>query len=506
MKQSTIRTFWGISALPLLALLVLNSCSKSTSPGVTLSKALTVVGDTITGDTLQGTLKGTVKAGKTYYMASDVTINNNDTLYIQAGVTIIVIPQTNAYPEFILTGGGTLISDGTATAPIYITVPPSYRTLANLQVGLWGGIQCDVNSGDLILKWTHLAYFGGAGTAVGSAKKVAYGIYFQNPAANMIMEDCTYTGGTDDPVRTSAGNVSIFRNVFEAGSTTSGDGFNMKSGTLGDVAYNVFVGNCTNGPKEADKGGPQCNANIYNNTIVCDGWRYVGAGRAGSIDIEDGAEGTVFNNMVINCRTGFRLLDSPIADTLHTYYDYEYLYGLTDTIESWFYPGYPGYVNDNISCEWPKPHDVHGAAGANDPKFVGYDVTAVTPAHYTFPIAFASMDPRELVMSTSDALGTTSVVQGSTSPRFSDLATFGGATNFASNFRLSAGSPAVGKGYTATGTQAALPAAVKIPMNAITSIKGQVVAGKTNLFGADTPNGLGADFGAYQTDGSGNQQ
>ncbi len=487
MKQRTIRTFLTISALPLLALLVLNACSNSTSPSVHISKALTVVGDTIKGDTLIGSLKGTVKAGKTYYMTGDVTINSNDTLYIQAGVTIIVVPQPNIFPEFILTGGGTLISDGTAAAPIYITVPDTARKLSNLQVGLWGGIQCDLNSGDLILKWTHLSFFGGAGTAVGSSKKVAYGIYFQNQSANFIMEDCWFTGGTDDPVRTSAGKVSIFRNVFEAGSTTSGDGFNMKSGTIGDVAYNVFIGNCTNGPKEADKTpGLQVNANIYNNTIVCDGWRYVGTGRAGSIDVEDGAEGTVFNNMIVNCRTGFRLVSSPIADTLHTYYDYEYLYGLTDSIQTWFYPGYPGYTNDGVSCEWPKPHDIHGAAGANDPKFVGYDVTAVPASKYSFPMAFSDMDPRELVMTTTDVLG----------QRFSDV-----ATSFKSDFHLSSASPALGKGYTASGSQAALPAGVRIPMNAVTSIKSA-----TNLFGADAPNGLGKDFGAYQADGTGNQQ
>ncbi len=505
MKHRTIRTLLGITALPLMALLVLNSCSSSSSP-VHVSTPLPTPGTQITGDTLMGNLKGYLTSGKTYYMTGDVTINNNDTLYIQAGTTIIVIPQTNAYPEFILTGGGTLISDGTSTLPIYMTVPPSYRTLANLQLGLWGGIQCDVNSGDLILKWTHIAYFGGAGTAVGAGKKVAYGTYFQNASANFIMEDCVYTGGTDDPVRTSAGNVSIFRNVFEAGSTTSGDGFNMKSGTVGDVAYNVFIGNCTNGPKEADKGGAQCNANIYNNTIVCDGWRYVGTGRAGSIDVEDGAEGTVFNNMFINCRTGFRLVSSPLADTLHTYYGYNWYYGLTDSVVDWFYPGYPGFVNDGVSCEWPHPGDVHGAAGSNDPKFVGYDVTAVTASHYTFPIAFSAMDPRELVMTTTDAIGQNPTLNGTPGARFSDLATFGGATPFSSNFRLSAGSPAIGKAYTASGTQAALPTGVKIPMNAITSIKGQVVGGKTNLFGADTPNGLGADFGAYQSNGSGNQQ
>ncbi len=475
MTQRTIRTLRA-TALPILALLALNACN-STSTSVQVSKPPISIGQSISKDTLHGPLKGTMLAGKTYYMDSDIIVNAGDTLFAQEGVTLIVLGKTSYYPEIQLYG--TFISMGTADKPNYLTVLPALRTYANLQAGLWGGIQCDTKSGDLILKFTHIDFIGGAGNAVGVGKKVAYGIYFQNQNANFIMEDSWLTGGTDDPVRTAGGKVSIFRNVFEAGSTTSGDGFNMKSGTTGDVAYNVFVGNCTNGPKIANKGGlNQANVNIYNNTIVTCGWRMTQTARAGSTNIEDGARGTEYNNLIVNCRTGFRLVDNPLADTAHVYYDYQWYYGLTDSVRLWFYPGYQGYTNDGVSCEVPKPHDKAGAAKANDPMFIGYDVTAIAASRYVWPTAWADQDPRENVATTADGRGN----------RFSDL-----ATSFKSDFHLKSGSPCIGTAFTG-------PAPVAIPMNGCPQYNAT-----TNPFGAKTV-GLGKDFGAYQSDGSGNAQ
>lgn len=482
MTQRTIRTLRA-TALPILALLALNACN-STSTSVQVSKPPISIGQSISKDTLHGPLKGTMLAGKTYYMDSDIIVNAGDTLFAQEGVTLIALGKTSYYPEIQLYG--TFISMGTADRPNYLTVLPALRTYANLQAGLWGGIQCDPSSGDLILMFTHIEFIGGAGNAVGVGKKVAYGIYFQNPNANFIMEDSWLTGGTDDPVRTAGAKVSILRNVFEAGSTTSGDGFNMKTGTTGDVAYNVFIGNCTNGPKVAMGKSvvTQPNVNIYNNTIVTCGWRMTQTGRAGSTNIEDQSRGTEYNNLIVNCRTGFRLVDNPLADTAHVYYDYQWYYGLTDSVRLWFYPGYKagGFIDDGVSCEVPKPHDHAGATGANDPMFVGYDVTAIAATRYVWPTAWADQDPRENVVTTADGRGN----------RFSDL-----ATSFKSDFHLKSGSPCIGTAYSGTSPQPAPP--VPIPMMACPQ------KSAANPFGATTT-GLGKDFGAYQTDGSGNAQ
>ncbi len=462
------------------------ACSTNTSPSV--SQPPPVVGKPITSDTLHGALAGYLVQGKTYYMDSDVIIPAGDTLLMQPGVTVIVMNGPAYYPEF--QQFGTLISYGTAAQPNTITVWPNYpggppqKTYANLTVGLWGGIQCSATSGDLILKFTHLEFAGGSGTAVGSAKS-PYVIYFESPNANFICEDSWITGSSDDPVRVATGRVSIFRNVMECCSggpaNPSGDGWNCKAGTTGDIAYNLNIGNCTNGPKTSNKGTApyETNVNIYNNTIITCGWRYVGTGRAGSIDIEQGARGTVYNNIVVNCFTGFRLVDNPVADTANTFYDYNWYYANDSTAFSNVYP------HDGVSCQVPKPHDVApSASGGVDPMFVGYSpATAVPVADFVYPSVVTNQPPIENVEICSPT-------------RFTDR-----SENFSSNFNLAPGSKAIGTAYTATAPQASLPAGVTIPYTGV----GQVTSiySATNPYGAKQT-GLGKDFGAYQTDGSGN--
>lgn len=473
-------------ALAALALpLLFAACSSSTTP--VISQKEPVLGTVLSGDTLKGTYEKTttLQQDSTYYMAGDVIIAAGDTLFIQSGVTIIVLCTPTFFPEFQVVG--TMISMGTASQPNYITVPQSQRTYQNLTAGLWGGINGDKASGDLILKFTHVEYGGATGSAVDGTQN-DYAIVFQNPAANFIMEDSWITGGYDDPVRVSGGHISLFRNVMECTSggpnNQTGDGFNCKTGTVGDIGYNLFIGCCTNGPKLANKNaGPiQCNVNIFNNTIVTCGWRYNGTARAGSTDIEDGARGVEFNNIIVNCFTGFRLCSNPLADTAHTYYDYQWYYAnIGDSI------GFSNvYPHDGVSCQVIKPHDHYpkGSSGV-DPMFVNYNVTAVANSHYIYPSPFLGQDPMENVKTCN-------------SSRFSDR-----TENFSSDFHLASGSPAIGTGYTASATQTTMPTGVTIPYtgpNQVTSIYSA-----SNPYGAKQQ-GLGADFGAYQTNGSGNVQ
>ena len=287
--KSNNRMFFHAAAFAALSFM-LGACSNTAST-VQISTPPPLVGKQITGDTLRRTLSGTVpntypagtpKAGQAhtlYYMDSSVAIPAGDTLLIQPGITIIVL-NTNAdgSPEFQVFG--TLISYGTQSQPIYMTVQPNLRQYNLLQTGLWGGIQCAApknalapsGSGDLILHWTHIEFAGGSSgpnDPIVASKKTRYAVYFQNANSNFIMEDSWITGSVDDPIRVAGGKISFFRNVWECGSTNSGDGLNIKAGTVGDIAYNVFIGNCTNGPKLANLGtaNPPLNVNIYNNTI-----------------------------------------------------------------------------------------------------------------------------------------------------------------------------------------------------------------------------------------------
>lgn len=503
------------SMIAVLLLAVFIAACSSSSTDVQVSTPPVVVGKQFSGDTLRGTIFGTVpntypagsaKAGQphtTYYMDSAVIVPAGDTLLIQPGITIIMLNtgQTNpaGAPEFQVYGS--MICAGQKGSPIYLTAQPSKRKYASLtdinSDALWGGIECAGvgnplaanGSGDLILKWTHVEFAGGASAVsdpIVKASGTRYAIWYENPTGHFIMEDCWVTGSTDDPLRVSGGKISIFRNVVECCAPTSGD-FNFKTGTVGDVAYNLFIGICTNGPKSANTNGTSiaCNVNIYNNTIVTCGWRCVKPSRAGSTNIEDGARGTVYNNLIVNCRTGFRLLDAPLADTANTAYGYQYYYGSLDTIVHLFYPN-----TSNVGgLEVPKAGDVAGAAKANDPSFVSYNVEQFPASVFqTFPASYASQlsYPALNMMRSMDENG---------NPRFTDV-----STTFKSDFHLAPGSKAIGKAYTGVvklnnGTPVAVPIA-NCP----------VATDANHIFGTYNTKGLGADFGAYQTDGSGNQQ
>ena len=78
------------------------------------------------------------------------------------------------------------------------------------------------------------------------------------------------------------------RNTFEKCSFIAGDG-NIKSGGIGDIAYNLVIGATGNSFKTSNSGGlsPQSNMNCYNNTIINSGYRQANAGEGGSIDFEN---------------------------------------------------------------------------------------------------------------------------------------------------------------------------------------------------------------------------
>src|SRR5665213_148905 len=261
---------YGVAALALT--MYLTSCKNSTTPpsnnnnnnGNTGSLVKYPNGDTIGGVNHPMT-NYYLAANTTYYMDSSVVIPDKDTLLIQQGVTVIAlntgISNAAGSPEFQVFG--TMICDGAQGSPIYLTVPQNLRKYANLtdvnSGSLWGGIECAApgsplaqnGSGDLILKWTHVEFAGGSAAAsdpIVTGGGARYAVWYENPNGHFIMEDSWLTGSTDDPLRVSGGKIAIFRNVIEDCAPTTGD-FNFKSGTVGDIAYNLCIGICTNGPK-----------------------------------------------------------------------------------------------------------------------------------------------------------------------------------------------------------------------------------------------------------------
>ena len=164
------------------------------------------------------------------------------------------------------------------------------------------------------------------------------------------------------------------------------------------------------------------------------------------MNLEKGGKGLIYNNMIVNCRFGFRLTSD--ADTLHTSYGNTFYYANATALVSQF--------NATTGIARTQASDVRvDTAKRNNPQFVGYDVDQFDFSTITPPVTVASM------------LATPALIlQGS------------------SNFNLKSTSPAIGKGKTNFA-----------PMNAVTIV---------GAFAPIIP-GPGKDLGAYQIDGTGNQ-
>ncbi|MCS3798601.1 hypothetical protein [Niastella sp. OAS944] len=442
-----IKHILGI-ALPVL---VLTACHKEEI--VDISTARISAGQTITTDTLSGTIKGTLQSGKTYYFKSDIVINAGDTLLMLEGSKLIALgdgKSTTTSPQ--ITCNGTFISLGTPNNHNFITVANELRNTSTIGKGIWGGIQCGANSGDLIIKWTHLEFAGGpAGQAFDGAVYSAsgdprYTIAYTNINGNVIFEDNWVYGSTDDGMRILHGKISVMRNTYEACGKAGGEALNIKNGTVGDVAYNLAIGAATNGFKVSNSGdGPvQTNVNVYNNTIVNCGFRQVKSGRGGSINFEKGAQGKIYNNMVVNCRFGLRVTSD--ADVAHINYNNQFYYANDQRLINQFNAtdGVAKTQNADIRSESPK---------GNNPSFASYDVNQFDYTTAAIPMDISAM-PLSII------------------------------TAGAYNFGLLPGSPALKKAN----------ADVFKPSKTVP---------QGGTYGATTSD-AGVDIGAYQGDGSGN--
>jgi hypothetical protein len=454
--------------LACLGTLVLSACHKAEIANI--SQPVIQAGNAIKSDTLSGSVKGTMLSGKTYYFKSDITVNDGDTLLMQAGVKLIALGDGKTYltsPEIIM--HGTFISLGTKESPNYITVQSAdtYHTEASAQnytdvfQGWWGGMVCSPEAatttnpsptgGDVIIKWTHLELAGGpAGPgdnpAIYGSGDPRYVIYFGNIKKNFILEDSWVFGSKDDAIRVSGGKISVMRNTFELCGQAGGEFFNMKSGTVGDLAYNMFIGAATNALKASDAGssGVQCNVNMYNNTMVNCGFRQTKSGRGGSIDFEKGARGVAYNNLIANCRFGLRVTSD--ADVQNVKYNNQYFYGSTAGIVGLF------LATDGVATF--QTADIHSTtAKDNDPQFYGYDLTAFDYVANPGPMTVSKQTANTVTIGTS-------------------------------NFRLQSSSKAIGKGNTGFS-----------PIGAVTT---------TGTYGT-TITLPGQDIGAYQNNGTGNQ-
>ncbi|CAN5221182.1 hypothetical protein BH09BAC6_BH09BAC6_27160 [soil metagenome] len=463
-----------LSIVLALAACFFNSCKKA-ADYKSLSKAIVLVAAPISdagclipvAPATSLAVKGTMLAGKTYNVCGNLLVNAGDTLTVQEGVTI------NFKGNFGLGVNGSLVCLGTKDKPNYFTSPGVVKTDqigANPATdpafaGKWSGIIGGPNCKMMIIKWTHVEFGGGATSGdIAVLSKSSYPIYFQNPNGIFVFEDSWLYGSIDDPIRTIGGKIAILRNTFEKCGYTGGEALNAKAGTIGDFAYNVCIGIATNGPKLSNSGAltgvPGSNVRMYNNTIVNCGFRRAAAGRGGSINFEQDAAGMAYNNLMVNCKFGLRVVQNPIADTANLKYGYNFTYADSLSVANQIYPSKS--VSTAISkapvtdiplpstflpAGW-NPGDVYVAnasiIGANNPQFINGPVPLPAGA------------------------------------KLKDITTVG-----TYNFALKLTSPCIGKGFTGFAPRGDVPVNAKF--------------GVTEL----TP--PGKDIGAYQTNGTGNQ-
>jgi hypothetical protein len=473
-------------SLILLASIIMFSCKKSNS---IVQQPYVQVGAIVQPGNISGAIKGTMQANQTYNVTGDVIINAGDSVIIQPGAKVIF---QGAYNFFIK---GDLFSLGSSASPILFTYKNQQKmdapTVAVASdpayVGLWGGLWADTSCHNLVIKWTNIEFAGAPISAAqppiaGASTGDSYNIFFQNTNGNFILEDSWLYGGTDDAIRLKSGKFSVMRNTFEKGGGTGGDQFNVKGGGVGDCAYNVFIGCATNGPKASDKGQPgstQTNCNYYNNTVVNSGYRMVELGRGGSINYEEGARGMVYNNMIVNCRFGLRIVGATqsylgnslvVADTSHMQYGYTFNYSDSVAGVNQFYPETPdtsaiGAGGIPTTGLWTRPQTTDIP-----------NILSLVPAGYYPGGPYANTAVNALAGQNNPMFVNFPLPEAATPQSIAYAAGF--------DFHLQGGSPAIGKGYTGFQAIASVP--------------------QGGDFGA-TITQPGADMGAYQANGSGNQ-
>ncbi len=464
--------------LYLLALIAFLSSCKKAIDEKDLWKAVVAPASPISDAAcLSGAIKGTMLAGKTYTVCGDVFVNTGDTLTIQEGVTVNFTGNAAVAPFSPVGLGvkGALLCLGTKDKPILMTYPGVTKTdqlgadpnndpaLKGKWTGIIGATTCPM----MIIKWTRID-FGGATISPAmktfTAAASPYPLYFANTAGIFVLEDSWVYGSVDDPFRINGGKIAVMRNVFEKCGYTGGEAMNSKAGTIGDFAYNLCIGMATNGPKVSNinvpVGAPGSNVRIYNNTMINCGYRRAAAGRGGSINFEEGAGGMAYNNLIVNCKFGLRVVGNPIADTANLRYGYNWYYADSVSVASQFIPSYS--VSTAISqpqeTDVPKPStylpagwkvgDVYTApssvVGINNPQFISAPV----------PL------PAGLKLADVSVVGT-------------------------SNYALKSTSPCIGAGFTGFDPRG--------------DVKVDLKYGATEI----TP--PGKDIGAYQSNGRGNQ-
>lgn len=319
---------------------------------------------------VSGEVAGTWKKSSIITVKGDIIVPAGKSLTIEEGTTILM--DTTIKPEVIVNGN--LYAIGTSANPIKFTIAEGGRNAKNKFGQLWGGILASKTCAEMVLNNVIMEYGGAVTTEASTSVKLGLykalsgeydpAIWFSNTAGKLVVTNTTIRNWRDDATYIEGGSVIFTNNSFYTTGMSGGDGINIKSGVIADVAYNFIYSTNTNALKLSSTGGrtPQAYVVAYNNTIVNTGWRRPTV-KGGSIWVEQSVRADLYNNLMANCRFGIKR-DTKLPEDTRSVVSNNYYYGFTQDAVDQFQPSKEILAGTN---------DVIGTkADQNDPKFVNY--------------------------------------------------------------------------------------------------------------------------------------
>lgn len=355
--------------LAALSAAVLVGCSKSEDSSNPVVTPTPVVKESVSGD-----VSGTWAKGSTYKITGHLQVPASQSLVIEEGVNIVFSDST-VKPELIVRGN--LYVTGTSANPVKFTVPDAWKTTANQWGSLWGGIIAAPTCAEMLIDNAILEY-GGAVTTE-SSPSVKAGLYkaaagnhvpavnYSNVNGKLVIVNSRLNNQNEDGFYIEGGKVIVANNKIYTQGISGGDAINIKSGVQADVAFNLVYSPNTNALKLSNTGDrtPQAYVIAYNNTIVNAGWRRPTI-KGGSIWVEVAVRAELYNNLLANDRFGVKR-DPKNPEDNRSKVSNNLYFGATQDGVTGFQPTTEilAGTNDILSK----------TVGDNDPKFVNYPLT-----------------------------------------------------------------------------------------------------------------------------------
>lgn len=365
--------------------------------------------------TVSGNVEGTWAKYSVVNVAGQIKIAAGKSLTIEEGVEVIMSTggqdANSTKIEWIVDGN--LYIQGTASAPVRISVPAAERTAANAFKRLWGGIIGSATCAEILISNAIIEYTGAVTTA--TSPSVVAGLFkagggegmvafnTNNPSGKYVIQNTIFRNTGEDAIYVQGGSCIFTNNTFYAIGEAGGEAINVKAGCKVDAAYNVIYSANTNAFKLSNSGAsssrPQAQVYAYNNTIVNAGWRRdPNAPKGGSIWGEKGALINIYNNLVVNSMFrskapgwGVNATDGP---DLSSVMDYNFYAAGTQQsavpqhVTNGTVTGYDGFktgVKDAVYSA----HDISGtSAGDKDPKFVSFPFSTDPLLSYAYNTAW----------------------------------------------------------------------------------------------------------------------